>query len=92
MNNSHSNKNIGKINLDWTLMQSELKQKLGTDVYESWIRKINFVEEFNNYILLAVPTRFIRDWITSRYLDQILQTIKLHKKEIIRIEFVIEDN
>jgi len=74
-------------------MQSELKQKLGTDVYESWIRKINFVEEFNNYILLAVPTRFIRDWITSRYLDQILQTIKLHKKEIIRIEFkVIEDN
>ena len=93
MNNSHSNKNIDKISLDWTLMQSELKQKLGTDVYESWIRKINFVEEFNNYILLAVPTRFIRDWITSRYLDQILQTIKLHKKEIIRIEFkVIEDN
>ena len=93
MNNFHSNKSIDKINLDWTLMQSELKQKLGTDVYESWIRKINFVEEFNNYILLAVPTRFIRDWITSRYLDQILQTIKLHKKEIIRIEFkVIEDN
>ena len=47
---------------------------------------------FNNYLLLSVPTRFIRDWITSRYLDQILQAIKKHKKEIIRIEFKIIDN
>ena len=36
-----------------------------------------------------MPTRFIRDWITSRYLDQILQTLKKHKSEIIRIEFKI---
>jgi chromosomal replication initiator protein len=36
-----------------------------------------------------VPTRFIRDWITSRYLDQILQVIKGYKKDIIRIEFKI---
>ena len=50
-----------------------MKKKLGNDIYESWLKKINFVEEFNNYILLSVPTRFIRDWITSRYLDQILQ-------------------
>ena len=92
MNNSHYNKNIEKINLDWTMMQSELKLKLGIDVYDSWIRKINFVEEFKNYLLLSVPTRFIRDWITSRYLDQILQTIKKHKKEIIRIEFKIIEN
>ena len=64
MNNSRFNKNIEKINLDWTTIQSEIKVKLGTDIYESWIRKINFVEEFNNYLLLSVPTRFIRDWIT----------------------------
>tara|TARA_B100001057_G_scaffold306836_1_gene306953 strand:- start:8214 stop:9635 length:1422 start_codon:yes stop_codon:yes gene_type:complete len=92
MNNTFTSKNFVKINLDWSLIQSELKSKLGSEVYESWIRKINLTEEFNNYILLSVPTRFIRDWITSRYLDQILQTIKKHKKEIIRIEFKISDN
>ena len=53
------------------------------------LKKLNFLEEFNNYVLLSVPTRFIRDWITSRYLDQILQIIKLQKKEIIRVEFKI---
>jgi len=89
MNKIVINKKFDKISLDWALIQSELKIKLGKEVYESWIKKINLFEEFNNYILLAVPTRFIRDWITSRYLDQILQTIKKYKKEIIRIEFKI---
>ena len=58
-----------------------MKNKFGNDIYESWLRKISFVEEFDNYILLSVSTPFIRDWITSRYLDQILQIVKSHKKK-----------
>ena len=69
-----------------------MKDKLGSEVYESWLKKISFLEEFNNYILLSVPTRFIRDWITSRYLDQILQIIKTYKKDIVRIEFRIVES
>jgi|TARA_B100000902_G_scaffold310693_1_gene300372 chromosomal replication initiator protein len=96
MNNSKTNTQINNSkpeNLDWNLVQTEMKSKLGTDIYESWLKKINFVEEFNNYVLLSVPTRFIRDWITSRYLDQILQSVKNYKKEIIRIEFkIVEQN
>ena len=94
MNNSFINKksnNLKSEKFDWSLIQSEIKTKLGTDIYESWLKKIVFVEEFNNYILLSVPTRFIRDWITSRYLDQILSSVKNHKKEIIRIEFKIDE-
>jgi len=93
MNNSFINKNTKSDKLDWNLIQTEIKSKLGQDIYESWLKKITFVDEFNNYILLSVPTRFIRDWITSRYLDQILQTVRNYKKEIIRIEFkIIEQN
>ena len=94
MNKSINTKNINNFkseNFDWKLVQAEMKNKLGLDVYESWLKKIIFVDEFNNYLLLSVPTRFIRDWITSRYLDQILQIIRLYKKDIIRIEFKIDD-
>jgi chromosomal replication initiator protein len=94
MNNSNINKNlkIPKIeNLDWKSVQDHMKKKLGLDIYESWLKKIDFVEEINNYVLLSVPTRFIRDWITSRYLDQILNIIKIFKKDIIRIEFKIAE-
>ena len=91
MNNSITNKNLKDHNLDWNIIQSQMKSKLGLEIYESWLKKINFLDEFNNYILLTVPTRFIRDWITSRYLDQILQIVRNYKKEIIRIEFKIVD-
>jgi len=94
MSNTSTNKNLKLLKsnkLDWISIQTEMKSKLGIDIYESWLKKIIFVEEFNNYILLSVPTRFIRDWITSRYLDQILQTVRNYKKEIIRIEFKIID-
>ena len=69
-----------------------MKNKFGSEIYDSWLKKIDLVDEFKNYVLLSVSTRFIRDWITSRYLDQILQIVKLHKKDISRIEFVINEN
>ena len=88
MKNNLEQKNNNKIT--WSLVQSSFKKNFGNELFESWLKKIEFVEEFNNYILLSVPTRFIRDWITSRYLDQILQIIKGFKKEIIRVELIIK--
>ncbi len=87
--NTESIDNFKSEKFDWKMVQVEMKNKLGLDVYESWLKKISFLEEFNNYLLLSVPTRFIRDWITSRYLDQILKIIRVYKKDIIRIEFKI---
>ena len=94
MNKSTNINNLNDLkseNFDWKLVQSEMKTKLGLDIYESWLKKITFIDEFNNYLLLSVPTRFIRDWIASRYLDQILQISSLYKKGIIRIEFKIDE-
>ncbi len=89
MKNSFKNNKFNSETLDWNQIQSDLRNKLGTDIYESWLKKIDFIEEFENYILISVPTRFIRDWITSRYLDQILQVVNNYKKNIIRIEFKV---
>ena len=88
-----NSKNISTNNLDWSVVQKDMKSKFGRDIFESWLRKIEFIEEMNNYILLSVSTRFIKDWITSRYLDQILQIVKIYKKDLSRIELkIIEKN
>ena len=88
MKNKPEQQNNNKIS--WDQIQNSFKKNFGNELFESWLKKIEFVEEFNNYILLSVPTRFIRDWITSRYLDQILQIIKSFKKEILRVELTIK--
>ncbi len=76
--------------LDWTTICKEIEAKLGKDIYESWIKKLKLVEEFQHYLVLSSPTRFIRDWVVSRYIDKILEIIKLYKKTINKIDFIIE--
>ena len=85
------NQSLFEKKLNWEHVQYEMKKKFGKDIYDSWLKKIEFIDEFSNYILISVSTRFIRDWITSRYLDQILNIVQLYKKEINRIEFSIKD-
>ena len=45
--------------LDWAVVQKDMKNKLGSDIYESWLRKIDFVEEMNSYVLFQfLPDSF----------------------------------
>jgi len=78
--------------LSWEKIQIDLQRTFGKDVYESWIKKISLDKELNDYIILSTPTKFVRDWIVSRYADKILDIIKKFKKTITRIEFVINSD
>ena len=78
-------------NINWNEILDKLKKTFGSDIYESWIKNINLKKEFNHYVILSVPTRFVRDWIVSRYADKILDVIKITKKSIQRIEFLVEE-
>ena len=48
MNNKNilnkNTENFSTSKLDWNIIQAEMRNKLGTDIYESWLRKIEFVE------------------------------------------------
>jgi len=43
--------------IDWPKIQSIMKVKFGNEIYESWIKKIDLVDEFKSYILLSVSTQ-----------------------------------
>ena len=79
--------------LNWDDIQASFKKIFGNEIYTSWLQKISLVKEYNDYLILGVPTRFFRDWIVSRYLDKILEQVKSHKLSLNRIEFkIIEEN
>ena len=84
MNNSFTNKNFDNLktlNLNWASVQLEMKNKLGLEIYESWLKKINFLEEFNNYILLSVPTADPTSLISA--------PVASHSEEIELIELIL---
>ena len=79
--------------LIWQDVQSAFEKNFGLEIYSSWLKNITLLKEFNDYLVLGVPTRFFRDWIVSRYLDKILSQIKTFKNSINRIEFkILEDH
>ena len=79
--------------LSWDEIQNSFKKSFGSEIYNSWLQKISLVKEYNDYLILGVPTRFFRDWIVSRYLDKILELVKDFKLSLNRIEFkIIEEN
>ena len=79
--------------LNWQDVQKSFEKNFGKEIYSSWLSNITLLKEYNDYLILGVPTRFFRDWIVSRYLDKILKQVKTYKLSLIRIEFkVLEDN
>jgi|TARA_B110001452_G_scaffold266578_1_gene273822 chromosomal replication initiator protein len=78
--------------IDWLAVQDSFKKSFGTEIYTSWLKDIKLLREYNDYIVLGVPTRFFRDWIVSRYLDKILVELKNFKLSLSRIEFKISDD
>ena len=79
--------------LNWDEILVAFKKTFGDEVFNSWLQKISLVKEYNDYLILGVPTRFFRDWIVSRYLDKILEQVKIFKLSLNRIEFkIIEEN
>ena len=96
MNENASNENLNSVSvqeenfLDWNEVLKKFQANFGDDIYESWIKNIKLKKEFNHYVVLSAPTRFVRDWIVSRYLDKLLDIIKKFKISIQRVEFLIE--
>ena len=77
--------------LVWENVQSSFEKNFGSEVYSSWLKNISLLKEYNDYLVLGVPTRFFRDWIVSRYLDKMLSQLKTFKNSINRVEFKISE-
>ena len=46
--------------LNWELIQEDFKIKFGSDVFESWLKKMSLLEINSDNLKISVPTRFIR--------------------------------
>ena len=75
--------------VNWAELQKSFEKNFGAEIYSSWLKDLTLLKEYNDYLVLGVPTRFFRDWIVSRYLDKILELVKSFKPTLSRIEFKI---
>jgi chromosomal replication initiator protein len=56
---------------EWDRVKTRLKQEFGDSAYKSWVTPIVATALRDGEVELSVPTRFMRDWITTHYADRI---------------------
>ena len=42
--------------LNWTIIQKDFEKSFGAEVYSSWLKNILLVKEYNDHVILGVPT------------------------------------
>ncbi len=70
----------------WARVKRRLRAELGEDVFASWFARLELEAVAGGTARLTVPTRFLKSWIESHYLDRVLGTFKAEVEEIARIE------
>ena len=58
-----------KENNIWNDIQTIFHEEFGSEIYNSWLSKLNFVSYNLNSICLSVETSFIKEWITKEFLN-----------------------
>jgi chromosomal replication initiator protein len=55
----------------WGLVCNHLKSEFGEGTFNSWLSHLSFVDVRGGEVILAAPTRFIREWILNNYMSKI---------------------
>ena len=81
----------GNLNLDnWGHIKPQLSQFFGEKAYESWLKFLKFDQLAGGRVYLTVPSRFLRDWITTRFGDKLLTLWKKENNNIHSIEISVQ--
>ena len=55
----------------WTRVRGRLRVEFGDAAYKSWLQPLRLADVRDDKVTMSVPTRFMREWVMSRYADRI---------------------
>ena len=74
---------------EWTRVLSQLKGEIGDDAFRNWLRPINLQRVDSGQAVIAAPTRFLRDWVTTHYADRMLALWRAENERMTRLSIVV---
>src|SRR5262245_5963791 len=70
--------------------RGSLRSEFGDAAYRNWLKKLTLVGLRDAEIHLAVPTRFVRDWIGSNYADRLRALWSAENPTIRGVEVIVD--
>ncbi len=73
----------------WARVRGRLRSEVGEAAYRSWLKPLSLVGETKGVMRLSVPTRFMRDWVSSNYAERILGLWEEEDDSVAAVEIVV---
>ena len=75
----------------WAQALSEIKQQIGAQNFETWIAPVRFLSRNKNEVLLEVPNKFFRDWLTEHYVAKLEAALSSFARSSVRVTFQVDE-
>lgn len=74
----------------WARVRGRLRAEVGEAAYRSWLKPLTLVGENKGVMRMAVPTRFMRDWVIGNYSERIQTLWNDEDVSISAVEIVVQ--
>ena len=74
----------------WSRVRGRLQQEVGDAAFRSWLQPLSLLGARGGVVRMAVPTRFMRDWVSGNYADRIRALWKSENPDVSGIEIVVQ--
>jgi chromosomal replication initiator protein len=72
--------------VQWARIRGRLQAEVGDVEYRTWLRQMNMVGLDGDEVAVTLPTRFLRDWVSTRYGDRLRAMWQSENPSIRRVE------
>ena len=74
----------------WTRIRARLRADVGEAAFNSWLKPLTLGEMLGSRLRIAVPTRFMRDWIEQNYGHQLTEFWQEENANVSGVEIIVE--
>jgi chromosomal replication initiator protein len=73
----------------WARVRARLREQVGEVEYRNWLRQMTLVEIAGDEVLIALPTRFLRDWVRNHHLERLRTLWQGELPRIRRVDLLV---
>ncbi len=74
----------------WGRVRAQLRGEYGEAAFNSWLKPLSMSEVAEDRVRVAVPTRFMRDWIDSNYRQRLIELWQQENPDVVEVEVIVE--
>lgn len=74
---------------NWTRFKERLRASVGEEFYSSWFARMELEAIVDDSVRMSVPTKFLKSWIQSHYIDRVLQCWQSDLPSVVRVDLTV---